>query len=76
LEITKEIYLDYQESYKLRNSEIIEDVEEAWNEDNLNSHPPMFKWWQTLTVLIKYERLSISGIGILMKKIITKGIVR
>ena len=39
LEVTEEIYLDYQESYKLHNSEIIKDNEEAWNEDNLNSHP-------------------------------------
>ena len=35
LEITEETYLDYQEPYKLHNSEIIED-EEAWSEDNLN----------------------------------------
>jgi len=34
----EEIYLDYQELYKLHNSEIIKDVEEAWSEDNLNSH--------------------------------------
>ena len=35
--LTKEIYLDYQKSYKLHNSEIIEGDEE-WSEDNLNSH--------------------------------------
>jgi len=28
LEVTEETYLDYQESYKLHNSEIIEDDEE------------------------------------------------
>jgi len=39
LEVTEEIYLDYEEPYKLRSFEIIEDDEEAWNEDNLNSHP-------------------------------------
>ena len=38
MEITEEIYLDYQEFYKLHNSQIIEDDEEAWSEDNLNSH--------------------------------------
>jgi len=40
LEVTEETYFDYQESYKLHNSEIIEDDEEdEWSEDNLNSHP-------------------------------------
>lgn len=39
LEVTEEIYLDYEEPYKLHSFEIIEDDEEAWNEDNLNSHP-------------------------------------
>ena len=39
LEVTEEIYLDYQESYKLHNTEIIEDDEEARSEDNLNVHP-------------------------------------
>ena len=38
MEITEKIYLDYQEPCKLHKSEIIED-EEAWSEDNLNSHP-------------------------------------
>jgi len=38
LEVTEEIYLDYQEFYKLHNSEIIEDDEEAWSKDNLNSN--------------------------------------
>ena len=35
----RRIYLDYQELYKLYNSKIIEDDEETWSEDNLNSHP-------------------------------------
>jgi len=39
LEVTKETYLDYQESYKLHNSEIIKNDKKAWNKDNLNSHP-------------------------------------
>ena len=39
MEVTEEIYFDYQEPYKLHNSEIIEDDEKAWSEDNLNSHP-------------------------------------
>jgi len=39
LEVIEEIYFDYQEPYKLYNSEIIEDDEETRNEDNLNSHP-------------------------------------
>ena len=39
MEVTEETYFDYQESYKLHNSEIIEDDEEAWNEENWNSHP-------------------------------------
>ncbi|KYN29333.1 hypothetical protein ALC57_01226 [Trachymyrmex cornetzi] len=39
LKVTEETYLNYQEPYKLHNSEIIEDDEEAWSEDNLNSHP-------------------------------------
>ena len=39
MKVTEETYLDYQESYKLHNSEIIEDDEEAWSEDNLNCHP-------------------------------------
>jgi len=39
LEVTKETYLDYQESYKLHNSEIIKNNKKAWNKDNLNSHP-------------------------------------
>ena len=38
LEVTEEIYLDYQEPYK-HNSEIIQN-DEVWSEDNLNSHPP------------------------------------
>jgi len=38
LEVTEEIYLDFEEPYKLHSFEIIEDDEEAWNEDNLNSH--------------------------------------
>jgi len=80
LEVTKEIYLDYQEPYKLipdiQNSEIIEDKAEAWSEDNLNSHLQCSNDDTTLTVLIKDELLSIGGIGTLMKKIKTKGIVR
>jgi len=40
LEVTEKTCLDYQESYKLYNSELIEDDEEAWNEDNLNFYPP------------------------------------
>jgi len=38
LEVTEEIYLDFEEPYKLHSFEIIEDDEEAWHEDNLNSH--------------------------------------
>jgi len=38
LEVTEETYLDYEEPYKLHSYEIIEDDEEAWNEDYLNSH--------------------------------------
>jgi len=34
LKVTEETYLDYQEPYKLHNSEIIEDNEEAWSELN------------------------------------------
>jgi len=41
LEVTEEIYLDFEESYKLHSFEIIED-EKAWNEDNLNSHSQCF----------------------------------
>jgi len=37
LKVTEEIYLDFEELYKLHSFEIIED-EEAWNKDNLNSH--------------------------------------
>jgi len=39
LEVTRETYFDYQESYKLHNFEIIENDKEAWNKDNLNSQP-------------------------------------
>ena len=39
MEVTEEIYLDCQELYKLHNSKIIEDDEEAWSEDDLNSNP-------------------------------------
>ena len=35
LEVTRETYFDYQESYKLHNFEIIENDEEAWSEENL-----------------------------------------
>jgi len=38
LEITEEIYFDFEGPYKLHSFEIIEDDEEAWNEDNLNFH--------------------------------------
>jgi len=37
VEVTEEIYFNYEEPYKLHSFEIIED-EKAWNEDNLNSH--------------------------------------
>ena len=37
LEVTEEISII--KNYKLYNSEIIEDGEEAWSENNLNSHP-------------------------------------
>jgi len=72
LEITEETYLDYQEPYKLHNSEIIED-EEAWSEDNLIFNVQMMT--QTLTVLVKDELLSIGGIETLMKKIKTRRII-
>ncbi|KYN16345.1 hypothetical protein ALC57_11399 [Trachymyrmex cornetzi] len=39
MEVTEEPNLDYQEPYKLHNFQIIEDNEEAWSKDNLNSHP-------------------------------------
>ncbi|XP_071581536.1 uncharacterized protein [Temnothorax nylanderi] len=39
LKVTEEKYLGYQEPYKLHTFEIIEDGDEAWSEDNLNSHP-------------------------------------
>lgn len=37
LEVTEEISLDYEEPYKLHTFEIIEEDEEAWNEDDVNS---------------------------------------
>lgn len=37
LEVTEETYLDYEEPYKLHSFEIIENDEEAWSKDNLNS---------------------------------------
>ena len=63
LEVTEEIYLDYQEPYKLHNSEIIEDDEEAWSEDNLNSHPQCSNYdavINDLTVHIKDEYWDIN----------------
>jgi len=59
LKIIKETYLDYQEPYKLHNSEIIEDDEEAWSEDNLNLILNVQMMTQTLTVIkraVKYWR--------------------
>ena len=70
LEIT-EIYLDYQKLSKLHNSEIIEDDEEAWSEDNLNSHSQC----SNDDFDSSYKRRN-GGIGTLMKKIKTKGIIR
>ena len=76
MEVTEETYLDYQESYKLHNSEIIEDDEEdEWSEDNLNSHPQCsnddadfdssYKRWA-----VEYWRIGIN------EKNKKKGIVR
>ncbi|KYN38524.1 hypothetical protein ALC56_07101, partial [Trachymyrmex septentrionalis] len=49
LKITEETYFDYQESFKLHNSEIIENDKVDSSEDNLNFYPQMM----TQTVLIK-----------------------
>jgi len=72
LEVTEEIYLDYEEPYKLHSFEIIEDDEEAWNEDNLILILIVQMMIQILIVLIKDELLSIGDIRTLMKTVMTK----
>jgi len=53
LELIEETYLNYQESYKLNNFEIIEDDDEAWSEDNLN-----YPYFQMLTQTVQQKKSS------------------
>jgi len=76
VEVTEEIYLDYEEPYKLHSFEIIEDDKEAWNEDNLNSHPHCSNDDKNFDSSYKIQAVSIGDFGTLMKTVITeKGIV-
>jgi len=73
LEVTEEIYLDFEEPYKLHSFEIIEDDEEAWNEDNLNSHSHCSSDDADFDSSYKRQAVErIGGIGTLIKKIITR----